>query len=127
MKARVDSARFAAIVGDSMRDIGPAAGGDDYIKHLDTLPEGTQSLLAELRRDAEAVSVLQGARLLVRATKFWESDKWRYIVSTHTMFLLRGKVLQLVIYSSYEGKQDLDWIRSTTQRWLEDLVRLNRR
>jgi len=126
-KERVDSALFATIVGDAMREMGPPAGSDDYVKHLDTQPEGRQSLLAELRRDADVVSVLQGARLLVRASKFWESDKWRYIVSTHTMFLLRGKVLQLVIYSSYEGRQDLEWIRSTTQRWLEELVRLNRR
>ena len=126
-KERVDSARFATIVGDAMREMGAPAGGDDYVKHLDTQPEGRQSLLAELRRDAEVVSVLQGARLLVRASKFWQSDTWRYIVSTHTMLLLRGKVLQLVIYSSYESRQDLDWIRATTQRWVDDLVRLNRR
>jgi hypothetical protein len=126
-KERVDSALFATMVGDSMRAMGSAAGSDDYVKHLDTQPEGGPSLLAELRRDADVVSVLQGARLLVRASKFWESDKWRYILSTNTMFLLRGKVLQLVIYSNYEGKQDLEWIRSTTQRWLEELVRLNRR
>jgi hypothetical protein len=126
-KERVDSTLFATMVGDSMREMGPAAGGDDYVKHLDTQPGGRSSLLAELRHEAEVVSLLQGARILVPASKFWESDKWRYIVSTHTTFLLRGKVLQLVIYSNYEGRQDLEWIRFTTQRWLDELLRLNRR
>lgn len=124
---RVDGALFATVVGDTMRELGSPAGGDDYVKHLDAQPGGRPTLLAELRRDADVMSVLQGARLLVPATKFWESDKWRYILSTHTMVLLRGKVLQLVIYSNYEGRQDLEWIRFTTERWLEQLLRLNRR
>jgi hypothetical protein len=42
------------------------------------------------------------------------------------MLLLRGKMLQLVIYGSFESPQDLDWIRFTTQRWVEELRRLNR-
>lgn len=124
---RVDVALFASVVADSLRAMGPAAGTSDYFKHLDTQPPGKASLLAELRREPDLVSVLQGARHLASAGTFWEREKWRYIVSTHTMLLLRGKVLQLMIYSSFDGPQDLDWIRFTAQRWVEELLRLNRR
>jgi len=124
---RVDRALFAATVGDALREMGKPVPPDDYIKHLDTQPESRPSLLAEVRREAEVVSVLHGARLRVPATKFWESDKWRYVLSTQTMVLLRGKVLQLVIFSNWEGRPDYDWILSTTERWVEELRRLNRR
>jgi hypothetical protein len=126
-RERVDSALFATVVGDSLRELGQPAGTDDYFKYLDAQPPGRASLLAELRREPELVSVLQGARHVARASTFWEKEKWRYIVSTHTMLLLRGKVLQLVIYSGFEGPQDLGWIRFTTQRWVDELLRLNRR
>jgi hypothetical protein len=125
-RERVDSALFASVVGDSMRELGPAAATGDYVKHLDAQPPGRPSLLVELRRESELVSLLQGARHPVRTTTFWEREKWQYIVSTHTMLLLRGKMLQLVIYGSFESPQDLDWIRFTTQRWVEELRRLNR-
>lgn len=126
-RERLDAALFASVVGDSLREIGPAAATGDYFKFLDAQPQGKASLLAELRREPELVSVLQGARHLARASTFWEKEKWQYIVSTHSMLLLRGKVLQLVIYSGFDGPQDLDWIRGTTQRWVEELLRLNRR
>ena len=125
-RERVDGALFESVVADALREMGPAAATDDYVKHLDAQPLGRASLLAELRREPELVSVLQGARHLVPASKFWEKDRSRYIVSTQTMLLLRGKVLQLVIYSAFEGPQDRDWIRFTTQRWVEELRRLNR-
>lgn len=126
-RERVDHALFATVVGDSLRDLGPAAGTDDYAKHLDAQPQGRASLLSELRREPELVSVLQGTRLPVRGGAFWERDKSQHFLSTTTLLLLRGKVLQLVIHSSFDGRQDLDWIRFTTQRWIEELLRLNRR
>jgi len=126
-RERVDNTLFATVVGDSLRDLGPAAGTDDYARHLDAQPKGKASLLAELRREPERVSVLQGTRLSARGGAFWERDKSQHFLSTTTLLLLRGKVLQLVIHSGFDGPQDLDWIRFTTQRWVEELLRLNRR
>jgi len=126
-RERVDGALFATVVGDSLRDLGPAAGTDDYARHLDAQPHGRASLLAELRREPELVSVLQGTRLPVRGGAFWEREKSKHFLSTTTLLLLRGKVLQLVIHASFDAPQDLDWIRFTTQRWVEELLRLNRR
>ena len=124
---RVDQPLFASTVAQAMLEMGKPVPPADYIKHLDAQPEGRPSLLAELRREAEVVSMLHAARLRVPATKFWESDKWRYVISTQTMVLLRGKVLQLVIFSNWEGRPDYDWILATTERWVEELRRLNRR
>ena len=126
-RERVDTTLFASTVTDTMRQMGKPVPPDDYIKHLDAQPTGSPSLLAELRREPETVSLLQGTRLLVPATKFWENDKSRYVLSSQTMLLLRGKVLSLVIISNLEGRPDYDWMLQTTERWIEELGRLNRR
>jgi hypothetical protein len=41
--------------------------------------------------------------------------------------LVRGKVLSLSVFTRYEQPADLEWIRLTTARWIEDLKRLNAR
>jgi hypothetical protein len=43
------------------------------------------------------------------------------------MLLLRGKPLTLSIYTQYDEPADLDWIRVTTARWIDELKRLNAR
>jgi hypothetical protein len=68
-----------------------------------------------------------GARMLHKQGTLFKDPEWRYLVSTNTMLLLRAKVLHLVIFTSYEGPQDLEWIRFTTQRWVDEVMRLNRR
>jgi hypothetical protein len=126
-RERVDRELFALSVGDAMRDMGKPAPSDDYLKHLSALPEGRPTLLTELRREPEHVSVMLGARMLAKAGTLFKDPEWRYIASTHTMLLLRGKMLTLVIFSNYDSAQDLDWLRYTTQRWVDELMRLNRR
>jgi len=126
-RERVDDAHFATLVGDSLRELVPAAAAGDYRKHLETQPQGKANLLEELRREPARVSVLQGTRLVVRPEKFWQSETSRYFLSTTTLLLLRGKVLQLAVFSSYDGPPDLDWIRAITERWADELVRRNAR
>jgi len=87
------------------------------------------SLLAELRRDPAVVSVLLGLRIppVKKGGLFSRADPSRYVLSSTTLILLRGKALNLSVYSKYESPGDLDWIRATTLRWAEDLQRLNTR
>ena len=54
-------------------------------------------------------------------------DPPAYALSTATLMLIRGKTLNLTVYSAYESAGDTDWIRSITARWIEDLKRLNAR
>ena len=126
-RERVDQELFALTVADRTRDMGKPAPDGEYLKHLNSQPEGRPTLLAELKREPGQVSVMVGARILAKQATLFRDAEWRYVLSTHTLLLLRGKVLQLVIYASWEGVQDMDWIRYTTQRWVDELVRLNRR
>lgn len=124
---RVDRALFATLVGDSLRDLGPAAPTTDYLQVLNSQPHGKVSMLAELRREPDLVSVLQGTRLPAPRARFWDDEKSLYFLSTTTMLLLRGKVLHLAVFSGQEAQPDFDWIRGITQRWVDELLRINSR
>jgi hypothetical protein len=121
---RVSASAFQAFVADSLRELGTGPADANYAKFLDAQPVGKVSLLAELRKDPEVVSVLQGARLPGQGRY---NEPPRYLLSSTTLLLLRGKALNLSVYSAYDAPADLDWIRATTTRWVEELQRLNNR
>jgi hypothetical protein len=54
-------------------------------------------------------------------------DGPKYLLSSTTLLLVRGRALNLSLYAVYDTAADLDWIRGTTLRWIEDLQRLNNR
>jgi hypothetical protein len=116
---RVTAPAFQAFVADSLRELGPAPQGGDVRAYLDRQPTGRGALLAELRRDPQVVSVLQGARA--------SPKERRYLLSTTTLMLIRGKAVNLSVYTLYDADTDLDWIRAATARWIDDLQRLNNR
>jgi hypothetical protein len=114
---------FTRLVSDSLRNLGSApAAGTDYPRYLDTQPQGKAALLAQLARDQTVVSVLQGSRLQSKS----RVEPPTYILSSTTLLLVRGKALNLAIYTAYETEDDVEWVRSVTARWIEDLKRLNR-
>ena len=122
---RITPSVFSAFVLDSLRGLGdPPAAGSDFRKLLDAKP-GKLTLLSELRRDTQVVSVLQGVRIPSKEPRY--GDKPQYGLTTTTLMLLRGKALNLGVYGTYEDDADLEWIRATTTRWIEDLQRLNAR
>ncbi|MDA8108952.1 MAG: hypothetical protein M0015_10020 [Betaproteobacteria bacterium] len=115
---------FAAFVSDALHGLGKPPGEVDYAKYLDGRPAGQASLLAELRTEPEVVSVLQGTRLPSQGSS---DEKPRYLLSTTTLLLLRGKALSASVYTGYGGPADLEWIKYATERWIEQLQRINRR
>ncbi len=122
--ARTTLAAFHALVADSLRELGkPAPSSMEARQYLDAQPRGRPGLLAELRKDQDVTAVLQGARLPDAP----RSREARYLLSSMTLMLLRGKPHNLAIYTSYAGDADLEWIRGTTLRWIEELQRLNLR
>lgn len=127
-RERVSPEQFAALVADSRRDLGGAVKVDDLVKYLESQPIGRASLLAEPRQDPAAVTVLAAVRLppLPGAT-FWEASRPQYQVFTTTLAYVRGKALRLSVFTLYDGPADLEWLRYTTQRWVDDLQRLNSR
>lgn len=115
---------FARMAGDSLRDLGAAPPADtDAPRYLDKQPPGRAALLADLAKEPTVLSILQGTRLPPQH----RNDPPTYVLSTTTLMLLRGKALNLAVYSAYETDLDLEWIRSVTARWIEDLKRLNAR
>jgi len=124
-RERVTRTTFDQLVGDVLRALGPAAPPEKpAAEYLDAQPPGKPNLLAELRREPEIVSVLQGTRLPPHGRS---DEKPLYLLTTTTFMLLRGKALNLSVYSAYESPADLEWIRSITARWIGELQRLNNR
>jgi hypothetical protein len=125
--ARVSMAAFRNMVADALRDLGaPPAAGVEPRAHLDARPRGAASLLAELRNDHEVVSVLQGSRAPDNPNARGREPP-RYLLSTTTLMLLRGKPINAAVYTQFESDSDLEWIRATTSRWIDELQRLNMR
>jgi hypothetical protein len=119
--------QFAGFVSDSVRGLGGAVAPADMIGFLQKEPEGKVHLLAELKREPGVVSVLQATRLPPRpAETFWQSPKPQYLFYTTTLFLVRGRALQISVYLVVERDPDLDWLKHVTERWREEIVRLNR-
>jgi hypothetical protein len=123
-RERVTQSSFNLLVGEALRELGAAApAGQGLEAFLEGQPPGRAALLAELRREPAVVSVLQGARLPAQGRA---QEKPQYLLSTTTLMLIRGKALNLAVYSGYDSPADLEWIRSITARWIDDLQRLNR-
>src|SRR6185503_8616349 len=115
---RVTEGAFKQFIDESLTGLGTPPAEKDVVKYLDARPTGSANLLAELRKDPDVVSVLQGART---KASFFERSK--YMLSSTTLLLLRGKALSLSIYTQYDDPSDLEWIRTTTTRWVDELKR----
>ena len=124
--ARVNLTTFQRMAADSLRELGSAPPSDTaYRTYLDGQPRGRPSLLAELRRDQDTISVLQGMRLPDPQQQ--RPREPQYMVSTTTLMLIRGKAVNVALYSTYASDADVDWIRATTERWVQEIQQLNLR
>ena len=122
-RERMSEAAFKTFSSDALRGLGQPPADADFAKHLDSQPVGATSFLAELRKDADVVSVLQGTR--TKAGGLFQRSA--YMLSTTSLVLVRGKALNVSVYTHYDQPADAEWIRDTTVRWIEELKRLNPR
>jgi hypothetical protein len=121
--ARVTLSAFHGLVADATRDLGKLPDPKEPLRtYLDTEPRRAK-LLAELRRDQDVVSIIQGARLPDRS----RNEPPRYLLSSTTLMLVRGKALNLALYTLHNGPEDVEWLRAATLRWIEELQQLNLR
>jgi hypothetical protein len=121
-RERVGAAAFGRLTAEMPREPG-GLSANDYPAFLEGQPPGKAVALAELARQPDTVSILQGTRL----PTLRRDDKPQYLLSSTTLLLVRGRALSLVVYANYESQADPDWIRSVTLRWIEELKRLNGR
>jgi len=123
---RTAVSQFDVNVREVVRSLGNPPPEGDFTKYLETRPPGEATYLGELRREPEVVAVLRGVRLPQADSGFFSFSKpSQYVLSSTTLLLLRGKSLQLTVVTGYESKADLEWIRVTTLRWIDELRRLN--
>jgi hypothetical protein len=115
---RVTREQFDRLVAEWLRNLGGKTEAPDLVKFLEKQPIGKANLLAELKNEPERVSVLQ-------ATTMWQKETPQFLVFTTTLLLVRGRALQLSAYSLYRSPADLEWLKDVTQRWQEEIKRLN--
>ncbi len=125
---RVSAELFGALVADSLRDLGKPVQTADLVRFLEGQPIGLPNLLAELRKEPTAVSVLQATRLQpLPGLRMFDSSTPQYLVFTTSFVLVHGKALIATVYTLFTEPADMDWLKLSTQRWVDDLRRLNAR
>jgi hypothetical protein len=115
---RTTVAEFDGYVRDMLRSLGNPPPDGDLIKYLEARQPGEGTYLGDLRREPEVVAILRGVRLPPADSGLFSAKPSQYVLSSTTMILLRGKSLQLTVVTGYESKADVEWIRSTTLRWI---------
>jgi hypothetical protein len=124
---RVSAEQFARLAGDSLDALGKPVQTPDLIKFLEKEPIGRWHLLGEIKKEPTQVAVMRATRLPpVPGYRFFDPSTPQYQVASDTLVLVRGKALRLSVYTLYSGPEDAEWLRVTTQRWMEELQRLNR-
>ena len=123
---RMSGEAFNRYLSDGRSAMGKPVEGD-ITKTLEGRPPGQLTLLAELLREPDAMAVIRGLRLPPAESGglFSSAKPSQFVLSSTSVILLRGKPLTLTLTSGYEGKADLEWLRATTLRWIEELRRLN--
>lgn len=118
----VGLSQFRDFTAEAARSLGEATQPADLKAFLKEQAVGRANLLRVLRREPLAVSLLMGSRLPPR-----HDDTPQYLLFTTTQLLLRGKVLSVSVYTGFNDAADAAWLLDMTQRWTEELQRLNGR
>jgi hypothetical protein len=118
---------FQRIADDALRGLNAPAQAGDIARQLEAQPVGMTAPIAQLRRDAAAITLLQGTRLEPTKTpRLLGSDvRENFILSTSTLILVRGKVLNVQAFTLFDAAEDEAWLRALTARWVDELQRLN--
>lgn len=127
-RERVSPEVFKTFAFESQRSMGKPEEVKDLVKFLEGRPIGMATLLAELRRDASAITLMQATRLQpLPGRTFIDRDTPQYLLFTTTFMLVRGKALILTVYTLYDDPADMEWLKVASQRWADELQRLNAR
>jgi hypothetical protein len=122
-REHVGRTAFGQFASAALRDVGEMLPpGRSFSEYFDSQAPGKPGVLGELRRDPEVTSMLVGARVESPG----RTEKRQYVVSSTTLMLVRGKALNLGVFSAYESPADVEWVRTVTARWIDDLQRLNK-
>lgn len=125
-RERLSPSQFATLVQTASRNLGsPPEGVTDFIKYLRTRPPEQAHLLQDLKREPQLLSVVQGTMVPQRGR--WVDGEPLFRLSSMTLALIGGKAVYLSAFSAFDGPADIAWMKTVSERWLEDLQRLNPR
>jgi hypothetical protein len=113
---------FESHLAEAERAMGKAAPAGDVRTLLGEQPVGSTLLLRELRRTPVLLSTLSATRLPPR-----DEGEIEVLLHTTTLMLVRGKVLSVSAYTVGHSSPEEAWLLDLTQRWTEELQRLNAR
>ncbi len=126
-RERVRADLFKALVSDALKDFGKPEQFADLPKFLEERPIGLTHLLGELRNEPTTVSLLQATRLTpLPGERMFDRSTPQYLLFSTSFVLVRGKALIISVYTLYHEPADMEWVKLATQRWVDDLKRLNR-
>lgn len=126
-RERVSANAFKAFVAESLRDLGKPEQFKDLPKFLEDRPIGLPNLLIEPKQGQTSVSLMQATRLTpLPGERIFDRSTPQYLVFTTTFVLVRGKALILTVYTLFYDSADIDWLKTASQRWADELLRLNR-
>ena len=127
-RERVSADAFKAFVAESLRDLGKPEQFKDLPKFLEERPIGQPILLVEPKQGTTSVSLMQATRLTpLPGERMFDRSTPQYLVFTTTFVLVRGKALILSVYTLFYDPADIDWLTLATQRWTDEVQRLNAR
>lgn len=126
-RERISPEQFAELVADTERNLAEPPASTDFFAFLKTRPAGQSHLLAQLRRDPQVLSLLSGTMVPQPPPSMWrDAPPPTFKISTLTIALIGGRALYISAFSTYDSPADVTWIRSVTERWVEELRRMNR-
>ena len=126
-RERVRPEGFNTLVSSSIQEIGKLEQVPDLIKFLEERPIGLTQFLGELRNEPTTVTLLQATRLApLPGERLFDRSTPQYLLFTTSYVLVRGKALIVSVYTLYFDQADMDWVKVATQRWVDELKRLNR-
>lgn len=127
-RVRVGEDLFKAFVAASLRDLGKPEPFTELTKFLEGKPIGQPNLLAEPKMGPASASLIQATRLTpLPGERMFDKTTPQYLAFTTTFVLVRGKALILTIYTLFYEQADIDWLTFSSQRWADDIQRLNPR
>jgi hypothetical protein len=129
-RERMSPAAFQQLAAEGLRGFEAPPAEASILKLLEKQPVSVPLAIAELRKEPAMVSLMQGTRLppVMVPRKFRApEEKQNYMLSTTTLMHMRGKMINLAVFTLFDSADDVAWLRTITLRWAADLERLNSR
>jgi hypothetical protein len=102
-----------------------AQAGTAVSKHLDTEVEFNINGIAPLGVDAETASSISMSQLAKYNLSVSGENIEHTVAGSMTAVLVKGKILYLYVFRTYQGQEDVDWTRSESAQWLPAVVSAN--